>query len=189
MLPTVLLLPLGGTLWSAPAAGPLAAVAGAALAWPAMAGQATVMRTRAILAALGLWWCLLAEQAAGRTLLLGTLPTLPPADAWQESANVAARDVLWPLIASGAPLLSVPWAVAAAVLPLLVRGRSLAVDLVAVTGWATALAATTGAVAAALAWPGGRPDVRGAAAGALIGALIALLAAGARAPRSGADLP
>jgi hypothetical protein len=188
-LPTVLLLPLSGTLWSAPAGSPLVAAAGLSLAWPALAAQAGTLRARGLIAGLGLWWCLLAEQLLGRTLLLGTLPGAPRSSEWQASAELAAREILWPLLSSGALLLAVPWALAAVLLPAIVRGRSLVLDIVCVSGWAAGLAATNGAIAAVLAWPGGPPEARGVFAGALLGALVALLAAAARAPLGEGDLP
>ncbi len=109
--PTALLLPRDERLWSAPAGAPLIAIAGAALAWPSLAGQAATVRVRAALGGLGLWWCLLAEQTSGRTLLLGALPGAPQVSVWQGSADDALREVLWPLVQSGAPLLALPWAV------------------------------------------------------------------------------
>ncbi len=187
--PTVVLLARDERLWSVPAGAPLIAIAGAALAWPSLAGQVATVRVRAALGALGLWWCLLAEQASGRTLLLGALPGAPQESGWQGSADDAVREVLWPLIQSGAPLIALPWALAAAVLPLLVRGRWLGADIVAVSAWAAGLAAATAAVAATIAWPAAPADVRGTVSGALVAGVIALLAAALRAPRGDADLP
>ncbi len=187
--PVPLLLPRSGALWSAPAGGALAALAAVPLAWPAAAGQAAAPLRRAALGALGVWWILLAEQIAGRSLLLGPLPGTPDAALWKGSAGNAAGDVVWPLIASGAPLLTLPWAAAALVLPLLVRGRRLSFDVVGVTAWTAGLAAATTAVAAGIAWPDGPPGVHGATAGPLIGALVALAAAGARPSRRRPDLP
>jgi hypothetical protein len=68
----------------------------------------------------------------------------------------------------------------AVLLPVLVRGRSAAADLVAATTWAAGLAAGTQAVAGALAWQGGAPSARGATAGAILAAAVAVCARAAR---------
>ena len=88
----------------------------------------------------------------------------------------------------GALLLALPWALAAMLLPALVRGRSLAVDIVVVSGWAAGLAAATRHDRGHSRLAGGPPDARGIVAGALLGALVALLAAGAE-HRSGDGRP
>jgi hydroxymethylglutaryl-CoA reductase len=62
------------------------------------------------------------------------------------------------------------------VLPWLVRGRSLALDVVVATTWAAGLAATTGAVAQSLTLG----DPRGLAAGAVLAGALALIGARAR---------
>ena len=70
------------------------------------------------------------------------------------------------------------WALGAAVLPLLVRGRSAALDLVATAGWAAALAAGTGALGEALMLDPPR--------GLVAGALAAAPSRSARAPSEAA---
>lgn len=84
-------------------------------AFPALAGQLRRLPERAAAGALGAWWLLLWRQQDG------------PFDA------TPATDLL---------LLAV-WAVAAAILPWLIRGRYLVFDLVAATAWAAALASAT----------------------------------------------
>ncbi|HWC27447.1 MAG TPA: hypothetical protein VG474_12745 [Solirubrobacteraceae bacterium] len=88
----------------------------------------------------------------------------------------AAQHALWPLTAGGALALALLWALAAIVLPLLVRGRSPALDLVGVSAWAAALAAATQALADALVLD----PPRGLVAGALAGAATAVAARAAR---------
>ena len=56
----------------------------------------------------------------------------------------ALDDVIAPLLTSGALLYAVLWALAALLLPWLVRGRWLAADLVAASIWAAALGASNG---------------------------------------------
>ena len=96
--------------------------------------------------------------------------------AWEGSAFEASQHALWPLVAGGG--LGARGAVGAGgvLLPLLVRGRSAALDLVGVAAWAAALAAATQALAEALVLD----PPRGLVAGALAGAVIAV---GARAAR------
>jgi hypothetical protein len=147
-----------GLLWSAPAAAPLLGLAGLAGAYPAVAGAARGAWTRAALGAAGLWWLLLAEPLLGRDLIFG------------ETGDLGT------LLTRGALLLAPVWAVAALVLPWLVRGRALAVDVVAATTWAAGLAGATGAVAESA----GLGDPRGLVVGALLAGALALTGARAR---------
>ena len=59
-------------------------------------------------------------------------------------ADAALDDVISPLLTSGALLYAALWALAALLLPWLVRGRWLAADLVAASIWAAALGADDG---------------------------------------------
>jgi hypothetical protein len=154
-----LLLRRRGLTWSLPAAAPLLGLAGLGGAFPAVAGAVRGAWARAALGAIGLWWLLLAESLLDRDLIFGT-------------TSADAGD----LLSSGALLLAPVWAVAALVLPWLVRGRNLAIDVVAATTWAAGLAATTGAVAQSTSL--GEP--RGLAAGAVLAGALALIGARAR---------
>ena len=77
---------------------------------------------------------------------------------------------------SGALLLAPLWAVAAVVLPWLVAGRAVTLDIVGAVVWAAGLAAATASVAdqAGLAEPRGLP------AGTAVAGAIAIIAAQAR---------
>ena len=174
--PVSLLLPRRGTSWSLPALAPLLGVGGLAGAWPALAGQAARWRARAALGALGGWWLALGEALTSERLLVGPAPGTAPRGSWDGSAVDAARDAVWPLLSAGALAFAALWALAAVVLPLLVRGRSAPLDVVGAAGWAAALAAASQALAEALAL--GVP--RGLAPGAVAAALVAV---GARAVR------
>ena len=182
VVPVVVLLPRDGVLWSAPAGAPLLGLAGLALAWPALAGQARDWTHRVALGALGVWWLALAEALAGPRLLLGEAPGTATRAVWEASATRAVTDVLVPLVSSGVLTVAALWAGLAWALPLIVRGRSLIADVVAVTAWAAGLAAGTAALAAALPWAGGAPEPRGLVLGALAAGAIGLLGAAARAP-------
>jgi hypothetical protein len=85
-------------------------------------------------------------------------------------AQRAFDDVLVPLITSGALLYAVVWAAAALVLPWLVRGRWLALDLVAACIWAATLGASTAATAEFI----GAPEPRGLVLGAVIAGAFAV---------------
>ncbi|MDA0184241.1 serine/threonine protein kinase [Solirubrobacter phytolaccae] len=147
LAPVPLLLRHHGMTWTLPAAAPLLGVATVALAYPALAGRARGWFTRAALGALGAWWTLLAAPLVARDLFTGT-PTATPA-----TADDAVDRVLAPIFESGALLHLAVWAVAAAVLPWIVRGRWFAFDLVGASAWAAALGASTIAVTDAIGAP------------------------------------
>jgi hypothetical protein len=165
-LPTVVLLRRAGTLWSVPAGAPLLGMAGLAGAWPALAAQAARPWERAALGALGGWWLALAEVLTGDRLALGA-----PPDAALDAKH------LDPLLTSGALALVGLWALAAVVLPIVVRGRVLAADVVGATAWAAALGSATQAVADTLSW---QPTMRGLVAGAVVAGGLAVAFAASR---------
>jgi eukaryotic-like serine/threonine-protein kinase len=164
--PTVVLLRRSGGLWSLPAGAPLLGVVGLAGAWPALAGQAARPWHRAALGALGCWWLMLAELLSGERLALGSPP----------DAALSGTHLL-PLLTSGALVLAALWAAAAVVLGLLVRGRTLAADVVGATAWAAGLGSATQAVAGALSW---QPAMRGVVASAVVAGGLAVVAAASR---------
>ena len=174
LAPVPVLLARRGPVWSLPAAAPLLGVAGLAGAWPALAGQAARWPARAALGALGGWWVGLAEVLTSNRLMLGTPGEVLGRAVWQPSALEASQHALWPLVAGGGLGLAALWGLAAVLLPLLVRGRSAALDLVGVAAWASALAAATQALSEALVLA----PPRGLVAGAIAGGLVAV---GARA--------
>jgi hypothetical protein len=188
-----LLLPLRGRAWSVPFAAPLMGVALLAGGYPALAGQARTLWRRAALGALGFWAVALAEPVVRETLWYGRARGTWGAGAgggsgsWEGSVADAVAHVLRPLLDSGALACAGLWAAGAAVLPWVVRGRSAALDLVAATLWAAALAAGAGMIGHALG-PGvvPRPDPRGVALGAAAGVLIAVAAQAVRGGRRGA---
>ncbi|MCD6725676.1 MAG: hypothetical protein LT070_00335, partial [Solirubrobacteraceae bacterium] len=174
-LPCVLLM-RSPALWSAPLLAVLLGLGGLALAWVALAGQASGWLRRASLGALGLWWLTLAELLTGRALLFTAPPAGAPPAGWERSLAAAGGDVLTPLVSGPTLAACALWALAAAVLPWLVRGSRLAFDLVAAAAWTAAVAAGTAAIAAV--------ELRGALAGAVLAAALALAGATARAARA-----
>ncbi|MEJ7796987.1 MAG: serine/threonine-protein kinase [Solirubrobacteraceae bacterium] len=175
-VPVVLLLPRQGVAWSLPATAPLLGVVGLAGAWPALAGQAGRWSARAALGALGGLWLVLAEALTSARLLTGQPRDVLAVGSWEGSALDAARDALAPLLSGGTLAIAALWALAAVLLPLLVRGRSAALDLVGVVGWAATLAACTQALSQALVLDASR----GLVAGALAAGVVALAARAAR---------
>ena len=178
-VPVPVLLARRAPTWSLPAAAPLLGAIGLAGAWPALAGQAQRWQARAALGALGGWWVGLAEALTSDRLVLGAPREVLARGVWEGSAFEASQQALWPLVAGGGLGLAALWGLAALLLPLLVRGRSAALDLVGVAGWAAALAAATQALSEALVLD----PPRGLVAGALAGAVIAVGARAVRGPR------
>ena len=177
LAPVPALLPRHGPAWSLPALAPLLGVAGLAGAWPAVAGQAARWPARAALGGLGGWWLALAEAWTSGRLLTGPASGVLPRAAWEGSALHAVRGAVWPLLSAGALALAVLWALAAVLLPLLVRGRSAALDLVGAAAWAATLAAATQALAEGLLLD----PPRGLVPGAVLAGVIAVAARAARA--------
>ncbi len=165
----VALLPFDGALWGVPVGAPALGSIGLAGAWPALAARARGAWRRAALAATGWLWLELASSLAGKGLYL-TEKTPAPA-AWTRSLRLAIHDVLLSLFSAGALAPALVWAVAAVVLPWLVRGRSLVADVVLVAVWAAVVVSATQTVLRVLHYPG---HVRTAVLGAVAGALIAL---------------
>jgi hypothetical protein len=152
--PMPLLIPRRPAWWSAPGLAIGLGYLAVPMAWPALAGQARGLWSRAVLGAAGLWWIVLVQVVADRRLI-----TAPARDL----AHLVAR-----------PELAVAgvWAAAAALLPLFVRGRNAAVDLLGACVWAAALALGTRAVTRAA----GAGDPRGLIGAAALAALLAVLA-------------
>ncbi len=127
---------------SATLAAALGAI-GLAGVFPAVAGQASTWRARAGLGALGYWWLCLAEPLLSRHLWLG--PSAASASypggrvGWESSLEGAFNHVLLPLLSTGVLMGAALGALAALVLPWLVRGRHAAVDLVGATIWTAGL--------------------------------------------------
>ncbi|MGH2868547.1 MAG: protein kinase domain-containing protein [Solirubrobacteraceae bacterium] len=174
LLVPVVLAPLRATVWPLAAGAPALGLAGLAGAWPALAGLAPSAWRRAAIGAGGWVWLVLVTPITGRVLYVGPVPSIPPASQWGGSVSATATHVLSPLLRSGVLAPAVVWAVAAAMLPWLVRGRSLPLDLVRVVVWAASLVSATPAAIAAVHGSAGVPTVHGAVLGGVLAVVVAL---------------
>jgi hypothetical protein len=169
-----LLLPRAGALWSVPVLAPLLGLVGLAPVFVALAALAPTALRRAGLAGAGFLWLALAEPVSDRALLFGAPEGSEPLREWQGSLGAAAGDVLAPLASSPALAPLAVWAAFALLLPLVVRGRLLALDALAAALWAAGLVAAHAALADLMAGSAGLEQARGAVAGAVGAALVAL---------------
>jgi eukaryotic-like serine/threonine-protein kinase len=168
--------------WLLCALAPALGVIGLAGAFPALAGQSPRWRMRAALGALGYWWLVLAEPLLGRHLWLGAPTTTPARTVWESSLGSTSAHVIGPLLSLGVLLGAASWASAAALLPLLVRGRSAALDVLAATFWAAALAVAAPMLDDGLAAHAAQPSPRGAIVGAVLAGVLAVAARALRGP-------
>ncbi len=153
--------------WLAPAAAPFLGLVGLAPVYPALAGLAGSPRRCAALGLIGWCWLVVAEALLGESLLLGIADA--PAGGWQESASLAAEDVLLPLLTPLSLAGAAVWALAAGLLAALLRSRSVVVRSVGALAWGAGLVALHRALAGSAEDPVG--------AGLLV-ALAAILLAG-----------
>lgn len=135
--------PRGRPAWPLAVGASLLGVLGLAGAWPALAARATTTRGRAALGFTGWVWLVLAARLTGTTLYVQIPPGGPSRSLWSGSPYEASHHVVGGLISSGALAPAPVWALAAVLLPLLVRRRSLARDFAAVAAWAVLLALFT----------------------------------------------
>ncbi len=171
-----------GAGWLAAVLAPTLGVIGLAGAFPAIAGQASRWRWRLALGALGYWWLTLAEPLVNRRLWLGSATGTPAHAAWEGSIGTTASHVVEPMLSLGVLLGALLWACGALVLPWIVRGRTAALDLVAVVMWSAAIAVSAPALDAGLSRQLTHPSPRGAVLGAVVGGLAALAARALRGP-------
>ena len=177
LAPIPFLLPRAGHLWSAPVLAPLLGVVALAPLFVALAGLCSTAWRRAGLAAAGFWWLVLAEVVSGDALLFGIADGTSPRGDWEVSFGDAAGDALYPLLSSPATAPVLIWVALAVVLPFVVRGRSLALDLVAAAAWAALLVAAHSAAADLVAASVELDQARGAVGGAILAVVVAVAAA------------
>ncbi len=170
LAPVPVLLAARPWLWSAPALGPLLGALGVAACAPVFAARLGARApARAALGALSYWWLAVAEALSGRRLLLGAPAGVTGRASWQGSLPAAFQHALEPLCSDGRLLTAGVWALAAMLLPWLVRGPSLRWQAVGAAAWAVAMVAAQAAL-------GGRFDLPRQPAPVAVGALAAALA-------------
>jgi eukaryotic-like serine/threonine-protein kinase len=169
MLLPLALSPAAPTTWPLSAGAPALGLIGLAGAWPAVAARATTFWRRAALGAIGWIWLLLASAIAGKSLYLPLVPGVAPPHAWMRTLSDTVDHLLRPDVSAGVLAPAVVWALAAVALPWLVRGGSLALDVVRVVIWAAVVASATGAAIVAVHGS----DALGAAPTAVLGAVAA----------------
>ncbi len=164
------------TDWPLAAGAPALGLVGLAGAWPALAAGAATVWRRAALAATGWVWLLFAGAIAGRVLYVPRITGAAPAAAWAGSPYNTLHQLLLPLARSGELAPALVWALAAAALPWLVRGRSLPLDFVRVVIWAAMLDSATVEATAAFHGSHALAPPPSAVLGSIAAAVIALAA-------------
>ncbi len=171
-----------GVGWVGCVLAPALGAVGLAAAFPAIAGQSSRWADRAARGALGFWWLVLAEPLLGRRLWLGSPPPTGTRAAWESSLSTTASHVISPVLTVGVLLGAVLWALGSVLLPLLVRGRSVVLDLLAAAGWSAAIAVATLRLAQEMSPHAAHPSPRGLVLGAILGGMIAVAARALRGP-------
>jgi hypothetical protein len=180
--PLLLLPRRSGIGWLTAALAPVLGLASLAGAFPAIAGQRTRMGERAALAALGYWWLILAEPLLDRDLWLGAPAGTPARAVWEESLSSAATHVVGPTLNLGVLAGAAVWAVAAVLLPWVVRGRSATLDVVAAAAWSAALLVASSPRYLGFSSHAASTTPHGALLGALLGGALAVAARALRGP-------
>ena len=134
--PMPLLLPRAGLLWSVPILAPL--LGAVAIGRPSSRSPALAPTPwrRAGLGAAGFLWLALGEVLTGKDLLFGIPDGAHRVD-WEGRSARRVRCAR-PLLSGPSLAPAVVWAAFAMLLPLVVRGRWLAIDLVGAGLWAAA---------------------------------------------------
>lgn len=171
-----------GPGWLVAGLAPVLGLAGLAGAFPAIAAQRASWLARSALAILGFWWLALAESLLDKRLWLGPPNGLPPRGAWESSLSSAATHVVAATLTPELLIGAVVWALAAAVLPWLVRGHSAALDVIMALVWTTALLAATPLLDRALLPGTSQQTPHGALLGAGVGCALAVCARALRGP-------
>jgi hypothetical protein len=177
LAPAPALLPGEVWLWSAPALAPALGGIGLAAAFPALAARIGGVSAgrRVALGLLGYWWTELAGALAGRRMLLGLPASTRPAARWLDSPAACVDRVLLPLLRFDRIAPGLLWAVAALILPWLLRTARGWPRALLASAWAGVLIGAT-VYLAQRAGAGGPPL---ALAAAVLAAVLALTLRGA----------
>jgi len=187
----IVTMPVTPTAWPLAAAAPalgLVGPSGLAGAWPALAGLSGTAWRRAALAISGWLWLLSAallprpQERAGHNLYVPDPHRLPAHQAWSDSLSVTIHHLLPRYVHSGVLLGAAAWALAALLVPWVIRGVSMLADLVRALLWsagtvaAMAVAVTVARGTATTAVHGSRlPTTSAEVLGAIAGVVILLV--------------
>ncbi|HEX5194538.1 MAG TPA: serine/threonine-protein kinase [Solirubrobacteraceae bacterium] len=188
----IVAMPVTPTAWPLAAAAPalgLVGSSGLAGAWPALAGLSRTPWRRAALAVSGWIWLLAAgvlarpPKRAGHVLYVPGPHRLPAHRAWSDSLSVTVHHLLPPYLHSGVLLGAAAWALAALLVPWVIRGVSIVADVVRVALWSTATVAAMaiavtvvrGPATAALHGSHRAPTTSAEVLGAVVGGMILLV--------------
>jgi eukaryotic-like serine/threonine-protein kinase len=171
-----------GAGWLGALLAPALGLVGLAGAFPALAGQLSRWRERAVLGALGYWWLTLAEPLLSRRLWLGEPAGTPARESWEGSIGAAATHVVLPMFTLGVLFGALLWACGSLVLPWIVRGRRVVLDLLAAVVWSVALAVAAPALDGGLVVHATQPAPRGIAVGAIFAGALVVAARALRGP-------
>ncbi len=174
-LPIPILLTRGKLLWSVPVIAPLLGTIALAPVFVGLAALAPTPWRRAGLAAGGFLWLALGEILTGKSLLFGVPDGALPRPDWEGSISATASDALAPLLSGPALAPALVWAGFALLLPIVVRGRWLALDLFGALLWSAGLIAAHLALGDLLVTTTALDAARGAVAGS-VGAAVLVLA-------------
>jgi eukaryotic-like serine/threonine-protein kinase len=128
---------IDGEAIALPGLAPLLGLIGLGPVYPALAGLTRGAAGRALLGGIGYLWLAAWEELAHRTLLLG--PVAAPPAHWTGSASIAFSDVVAPLLDGSVLAGAGAFALAALVLPILIRGRAPVLDAIGALIWAAGL--------------------------------------------------
>jgi hypothetical protein len=184
-MPIPFLLPRAGVLWSVPVLAPLLGTVALGPAFVGVAALAPTPWRRAGLAAAGFLWLALGEVITGKSLLFGVPDGALPRGDWEGSISAAASDALAPLASGPALAPAAVWAAFAVLLPLVVRGRWLALDVLGAALWTAGLILAHLAIGDLLAATTALDTARGLAAGSVGAALVALAVCQITSPAEG----
>lgn len=120
-----------------PTLSPALGLIGLAGAFPAIAALPHRAVERAMAGGIGYLWLVAVEAVVRRDLLLAG--TEPASAGWQNSIGSGFSEVLLPVLVPSTLLGAAVWALAALSLPLVVRGRFLALDALGFVVWIAAL--------------------------------------------------
>jgi hypothetical protein len=111
---------------------------------------------------------------SGSSLLYGTAKDVHPRAQWHDSFTGAIQHAIAPTLASPVLLPALVFAGFAALLPLLVRGRAIGLELVLGGAWAVGLVAALSAIDGLMDGKAQLPSARGEMVGTLLGVAVAI---------------